>query len=100
VAGRTKAAIFATDDRDRCARPQGLHTAPAHRCLCRRPCKHLDCSGAYVQKLDAEGILHREGDAYPLNRNRIAYVHFLRRERKASPRSEAETWFQQQQAKL
>jgi hypothetical protein len=60
----------------------------------------LDCSRAYIQKLDAEGVLHREGDTYPLDRNRVAYIRFLRRERKASPRSEAETWFQQQKAKL
>jgi hypothetical protein len=27
---------------------------------------HLDCSRTYVRKLEAEGVIHQEGDGFPL----------------------------------
>jgi hypothetical protein len=52
--------------------------------------QHLDCSRANVHKLEAEGVLHREADGYPVDQCRVAYLRFLRRERKQSPRGEAD----------
>ena len=37
---------------------------------------------------------------FPLDQNRIAYLRFLRRERKQSPRGEAETDFQRAKSEL
>ena len=51
---------------------------------------HLDCSRAYIGKLDAEGVIQRQGDGYPLDQSRVAYLRHLRRERRQSPRSEAD----------
>jgi hypothetical protein len=50
---------------------------------------HLDCSRAYIGKLEAEGVIQRQGDGFPLDRSRVAYLRFLRREHKRSPRTEA-----------
>jgi hypothetical protein len=51
---------------------------------------HLDCSRAYVGKLEAEGVIQRQGDGFPLDQSRIAYLRYLRRDRRQSPRSEAD----------
>ncbi len=51
---------------------------------------HLDCSRTYIGKLEAEGVIQRQGDGYPLDRSRVAYLRYLRRERQQSPRSEAD----------
>jgi hypothetical protein len=51
---------------------------------------HLDCSRTYISKLEAEGVIQRQGDGFPLDRSRIAYLQYLRRERRQSPRSEAD----------
>jgi hypothetical protein len=51
---------------------------------------HLDLSRTYIGKLEAEGVIQRQGDDFPLHQSRIAYIHFLRRERKLSPRGEAD----------
>ncbi|QIG93494.1 hypothetical protein [Bradyrhizobium sp. 6(2017)] len=51
---------------------------------------HLDCSRTYIGKLEAEGVIQRQGDGFPLDQCRIAYLRFLRRERQQSPRSEAD----------
>jgi hypothetical protein len=51
---------------------------------------HLDCSRAYVGKLEAEGVIQRQGDGFPLDQSRVAYLRYLRRERRQSPRSEAD----------
>ena len=51
---------------------------------------HLDCSRAYLSKLEAEGVIQRQGDGFPLDQNRVAYLRYLRRERRQSPRSEAD----------
>jgi len=33
---------------------------------------HLDCSRAYVGKLEADGVIQRRGDGFPLDHNRVA----------------------------
>ena len=52
---------------------------------------HLDCSRAYIGKLEAEGVIQRQGDGFPLDQSRVAYLRYLRREHRRSPRSEADT---------
>jgi hypothetical protein len=51
---------------------------------------HLDCSRAYLSKLEADGVIQRQGDGFPLDQSRTAYLRYLRRERQQSPRSEAD----------
>jgi hypothetical protein len=51
---------------------------------------HLDCSRAHICKREAEGVIQRHGDHFPLDQSRIAYIRYLRRERRQSPRSEAD----------
>ena len=51
---------------------------------------HLDCSRTYIGKLKAEGVILRQGDGFPLDQSRVAYLRYLRRERQQSPRSEAD----------
>jgi hypothetical protein len=51
---------------------------------------HLDCTRAYVGKLEAEGVIQRQGDGFSLDQSRVAYLRYLRRERRQSPRSEAD----------
>jgi len=52
--------------------------------------QHLDCARAYMSKLEAEGVIQRQGDGFPLDQSRVAYLRYLRRERRQSPRSEAD----------
>ena len=47
---------------------------------------HLDCSRTYIGKLEAEGVIQRQGDGFPLDRSRVAYLRYLRREKRPSPR--------------
>ncbi len=51
---------------------------------------HLDCSRTYIGKLDAEGVIRRQSDGFPLDQSRVAYLRYLRRERRQSPRAEAD----------
>jgi hypothetical protein len=51
---------------------------------------HLDCSRTYIGKLEAEGVIQRQGDGFRLDQSRVAYLRYLRRERRQSPRGEAE----------
>ena len=51
---------------------------------------HLDCSRTYIGKLEAEGVIQRQGDGFPLDQSRVGYLRYLRRERQASPRTEAD----------
>jgi hypothetical protein len=51
---------------------------------------HLDCSRTYISKLEAEGVIQRQGDGFPLDQSRVAYLRSLRREWRQSPRSEAD----------
>jgi len=52
--------------------------------------QHLDCSRTYIGKLEAEGVILRQGDGFPLDQSRIAYLRYLRRERQQSPRATAD----------
>ena len=52
--------------------------------------RHLDCSRTYIGKLEAEGVIQRQGDGFPLDQSRVAYLRYLRRERRQSPRAEAD----------
>jgi hypothetical protein len=52
--------------------------------------QHLHCSRTYIGKLEAEGVIQRQGDGFPLDQSRIAYLRYLRRERRQSPRAEAD----------
>jgi hypothetical protein len=61
---------------------------------------HLDCGRTYIHKLEAEGVIQRQGDGFPLDASRVAYLRFLRRERRQSPRSEADADFQRAKSEL
>jgi hypothetical protein len=52
--------------------------------------QHLDCSQTYIGKLEAEGVIERQGDGFPLDKSRVAYLRYLRREHRRSPRKEAD----------
>ena len=51
---------------------------------------HFDCSRAYVGKLEAEGVIQRQRDGFPLDQGRVTYLRYLRRERQQSPRATAD----------
>ncbi|MET3968060.1 hypothetical protein [Bradyrhizobium sp. S3.9.1] len=51
---------------------------------------HLDCTRTYVGKLEAEGVIQRQRGGFPLDQSRVAYLRYLRRERRQSARSEAD----------
>src|SRR5204863_3999966 len=51
---------------------------------------HPDSSRAYIGKLEAENLIQRQGDGFLLDQSRVAYLRYLRRERRQSPRSEAD----------
>lgn len=68
--------------RRRSAKPATVSTSALAR--------HLDCSRTYIGKLEAEGVIQRQGDGFPLDQSRVAYLRYLRRERRQSPRSEAD----------
>jgi hypothetical protein len=51
---------------------------------------HLDCSRTYIAKLEAEGVIQRQGDGFPLDQSRVAYLRYLRREHQRSPRTQAD----------
>jgi len=51
---------------------------------------HLDCTRTYIAKLEAEGVIQRQGDGFPLDQSRVAYLRYLRRERRQSPRAAAD----------
>jgi len=52
--------------------------------------QHLDCSRTYIGKLGAEGVIQRQGNGFPLDQSRVAYLRYLRRERRQSSRTEAD----------
>jgi hypothetical protein len=33
---------------------------------------HIDCSRQYIDKLEAEGVIQRHGDGFPLDQSRMA----------------------------
>jgi hypothetical protein len=49
----------------------------------------LDCSRSYIGKLEVEGVILRQGDGFPLDQSRVAYLRYLRREHR-QPRAEAD----------
>jgi len=51
---------------------------------------HLDCSRTYIGKLEAEGVIQRQGDGFLLDQSRVADLRYVRRERRQSPRTEAD----------
>jgi hypothetical protein len=51
---------------------------------------HLDCSRTYIGKLEVESVIQRQGDGFSLDQSRIACLRYLRRERRQSPRTEAD----------
>jgi hypothetical protein len=51
---------------------------------------HLDCTRTYIGKLEAERVIKRQVDGFPLDQNRVAYLRYARRERRQSPRGEAD----------
>jgi hypothetical protein len=52
--------------------------------------QHLDGSRTYIGKLDADGAIQRQGDGFSLAQSRVAYLRYLRRERRQSLRMEAD----------
>jgi hypothetical protein len=52
--------------------------------------RYSDCSRTCIGKLEAEGVIQRQGDGFPLDQSRVAYLKYLRREHKRSPRTEAD----------
>jgi hypothetical protein len=55
--------------------------------------QHLDCSRTYIGKLEAEGVIQRQGDGFPLDQSHVAYLRYLRRERRQSLQSAAASEF-------
>ena len=53
---------------------------------------HLNCSRTYIGQLEAEGVIQRQGDGFPLDQSRLAYLRRLRPERQQSPRTRAVRW--------
>jgi hypothetical protein len=47
-------------------------------------------AGTYIGKLEAEGVIQRQGSGFPLDQSRVVYLRYLRRERRQSPRAEAD----------
>ncbi|MGV7218272.1 hypothetical protein [Bradyrhizobium sp. UFLA05-112] len=52
--------------------------------------QHLDCTRTYIGKLEAQGVIQRKRGGFPLDESRVAYLRYLRRERRQSSRSEAD----------
>jgi hypothetical protein len=50
----------------------------------------LIAPGPTSANFEAEGVIQRQGDGFPLYRSRVAYQRYRRRERRQSPRSEAD----------
>ena len=51
---------------------------------------HLDCTRTHIGKLEAEGVIQRQVDGFPLDQSRVAYLRYSRREHRRSPRAEAD----------
>src|SRR6476619_6502598 len=65
---------------------------PVSRPRSRKPATRCTsiAAGTYTGKLEAEGVIQRQGDGFPLDRSRVVYLRYLRRERRQSPLSEAD----------
>jgi hypothetical protein len=62
--------------------------------------QHLDCSRAYVGKLESEGVVRRTTDGYPLDEARVSYIRFLRRNRKRTPRHDADAKYERAKTEM
>ena len=62
--------------------------------------QHLDCSRTYIGKLEGEGVIQRHGGGFLLDKSRVAYLRYLRRERQQSPRAAADAEFTAAKAEL
>jgi len=62
--------------------------------------QHLDCSRTYIGRLEAEGVIQRQGSGFPLDQSRVAYIRYLRRERRQSPRSAADAAYAKAKTEL
>jgi hypothetical protein len=51
---------------------------------------HLDCTRTYIGKLEAEGVIQRQSDGFPRDQSRVAYLRYLRHERRPPPRTQAD----------
>ena len=79
-------------------RQSGAKPKPSHAARSRKPAavsasalaQHLDCSRTYIGKLEAEGVIQRQDDGFPLDQSRVAYLRYLRREHRRSPRVDAD----------
>ena len=73
------------------------HAEP-RRCRIRRPPR---APATPFGKLEAEGVIQRQrDDGFPLDQSRVAYLRYLRRERRQSPRGEADADFQRAKSEL
>jgi hypothetical protein len=54
----------------------------------------------YIGKLEAEGVIQRPGGGFLLDQNRVAYLRYLRRERRQSLQSAAASEFAAAKAEL
>jgi hypothetical protein len=80
--GTDRLSVAEPVSRPRSRRPSNVNASALGR--------HLDCSRTYIGKLEAEGVIQRQGDSFPLDPCRVAHLRYLRRERQQSPRTEAD----------
>ena len=85
---------------DRRSKPSSHRARPAATVSASALALHLDCSRAYLTKLECEGVLRRDGGGFDLDASRLAYIRHLRRERQQSPRSEADAAFQRAKTRM
>jgi hypothetical protein len=76
----TVASIAKPVPRPRSAKPATVSVSASALAL------HLDCSRAYIGKLEADGVIQRQGDGFPLDQSRVAYLRYLRRKWQQSTR--------------
>ena len=80
----------ASNDHPSVAKPLSDADPPSPRPSARRRWRAPRLLATYIGKLEAEGVIQRQGDGFPLDQSRVAYLRYLRRERQQSPRSEAD----------
>ena len=75
----------------RCLKPFPLMTLSSPRpCDGQRVGTGVTPCRTYIGKLEAEGVIQRQGDGFPLDQSRVVYLRYLRRERRQTPRGEAD----------
>jgi hypothetical protein len=69
--GANKMAETATNDRSSVAKPVSrLRSRKPATVSASALAQHLDCSRAYISKLEDEGVIQRQGDGFPLDQSR------------------------------